>query len=432
MNTREANRKNTFSPSVGADAPHFISPGTSRSEGPAPTRASTAPSNGTGTTTAMTMRTTMSTTNTKHRADFWVTAPSLHQLAADPALLASASLRNTSAGQHAAAMAMAASVGGATASLRAASGTAGGGGGGATAATSGVRQFVMADGPVNPAETLIRYDIPFAPDDPKRSLRLRKRLGMMPHGSSIHSGVSGVRGGASSSSGSGDGTWASTAAGTSCVGANNEGRSLIASDVDANVRIVLDSFILPRRWVDPETGVAWEQHAWPFPSSRTATIDTHRRLTERMTALGAKRTGTCPVRTVLVAECILEMLRQVVTEGWERGLLLLSIHAERVAAQAAHRELFESRVGHAMRLALKGEKDATHAEEDIADLKARVLAFEEEERHLRSLCGDFAAYAAEQTLIAERQHSEVMNVLRKEGLIKRNQLEQLLAVPPPQ
>ncbi|EPY33502.1 dynein light intermediate chain, axonemal [Strigomonas culicis] len=142
--------------------------------------------------------------------------------------------------------------------------------------------------------------------------------------------------------------------------------------------------------------------------------------------------GINGVRTVLLAECFLEVLRQVVVESWERGLLLLSIHTDRVCAQAAHRQMFETRVGHAFRLALLGEKESERLEEGIAALRTRVAALQGEEEALRQQCDAFAGEAETAMLIAERQHNEVLLKLRKEGLIKRHQLEQMIAVPPPQ
>ncbi|KPA78265.1 putative dynein arm light chain [Leptomonas pyrrhocoris] len=243
--------------------------------------------------------------------------------------------------------------------------------------------YVEVSGPADPSETLIRYDIPYAPGDPKRSLKLRRS-----HGLGAEERV-----------------------------------------VDPNVRVVIDSFITPRRWVDAETGVMWVQHASAFVSSRIEAAETQARLHEQLAAHQARTTGTSPIRSLLVAECILEVLRQVTAECWERGLLLLHVHSERVAAQAAHRRLFESRVGHAFRLALKGEKDVAKVEEDMTQLRQRVELLEREEAELRQKCNEFEAYAEEQLLIANKKHSDALVKLKKEGALKRAQLEQQLVIP---
>eukprot|EP00796_Vickermania_ingenoplastis_P010040 gene10040-7015_t len=247
----------------------------------------------------------------------------------------------------------------------------------------GEPSYIDCSGPIDPESTLIRYDVPYAVHDPKKSLKLRRSLGLP----------------------------------------DVEERS-----TDPNVRVIIDRFITPRRWTD-QHGTLWVQHASPFITSRTDTLETHKKLKQRLGQYYAKETGTCPIRTILIAECYLEVIRMVTAECWERGLLLLYIHAERVAAQASHREIFESRVGHAFRLTLKGEKDTTNVEHEIAQLKKKIEELVQEEKNLRKLCDEFSAYAEEQTLIENKEHNDAVAALKKEGLLKRNQLEKMAAVP---
>lgn len=241
------------------------------------------------------------------------------------------------------------------------------------------------DGPIDPESTLIRYDVPYAENDPKKSLKLRSSLRLQPP----------------------------------------EDHPV---PVDPNVRVLLDRFILPRRWTDAH-GTVWVQHASPYVTSRTETLHTHETLRRRLRQYHAKETGTCPIRAILIAECYMEVIRQVTAECWERGLLLLSLHAERVAAQAAHREIFESRVGHAFRLALKGERDTTTVEKEMEALRKKVEELTQEEKNYRMLCEKFSAYAEEQMLIENKEHNDAVAALKKEGLLKRNQLEKMAAAP---
>ncbi|ESL10741.1 dynein arm light chain [Trypanosoma rangeli SC58] len=249
-------------------------------------------------------------------------------------------------------------------------------------ADAGGHKYVFVDGPANPDVALIRYDIPFALSDPKRSLKLRQRLRV----------------------------------------------PLDKRPIDPNVRIVIDSFITPRAWRD-EAGVLWVQHGSPYPVSRTETVETHDKLRRRMKELGVQRCAISPQRSLLLAECFLEVIRQVTAECWERGLLLLKIHTERTAAQRAHRELFESRVGHAFRLALKGEKDTSRVQQDIESLKRRAEELTEEEKFLRQQCDEISAKGEEQMLILEKLHGDEIAAIKKEGVHKRNQLEQMIALP---
>lgn len=244
--------------------------------------------------------------------------------------------------------------------------------------------YIDCDGPIDPEETLVRYDVPYAVHDAKKSIKLRHTLGLPV-----------------------------------------EDRT-----ADPNVRVVIDRFIIPRRWTDSH-GTLWVQHASPYVTSRTETLETHRKWKQRLAQFHAKETGTCPIRMLLIAECYLEVIRMITAECWERGLLFLHIHSERVAAQVAHREIFESRVGHAFRLTLKGEKDTANVEQMITQLKAKVQELEQEEKSLRKLCDEFSAYAEEQTLIDNKEHNDAVAALKKESLLKRNQLEKMASVPAP-
>lgn len=239
--------------------------------------------------------------------------------------------------------------------------------------------YIAVDGPVDADRTLIRYDVPFAPEDPKRSLKLRQRLGL----------------------------------------------SAETREVDANVRVVIDSFLVPRTW--EEGGVRWVQHASPYATSRIETVKTKEKLKKLMKEMGGKSTGICPIRSMLYSECFLEVIRQVAAECWERGLLLLKVHAERVESQTAHRDLFESRTGYAFRLALKGEKDTGAMIRSIESLKARSSELSAEEEELRQKCESHAKYAEEQILIDEKKFNDEINALKKEATQKKNQLDSLTA-----
>ncbi|CCW62970.1 unnamed protein product [Phytomonas sp. EM1] len=244
--------------------------------------------------------------------------------------------------------------------------------------------FIDVDGPIDPEDSLIVFDTPYAPESPPQSLKLRKRLGLSPTES---------------------------------------------HPVDPNVRVILDSFITPRRWRDAVTGTIWVQHASPYPSNRIETMNVHEAFHAKLKALNVRRTGTSPARTALTAECFLEVIRQVVTESWERGLLLLHVYAERVGSQAAYREMFESRVGHAFRLALRGEKSASLTQQDKTRLQNRIKELERKEQELKEGCEAFAKSSEEELLIEEKKHNDAMVALKREYVRKKNQLEHMLVVP---
>lgn len=241
-------------------------------------------------------------------------------------------------------------------------------------------KYLAVEGPVDEDATLIRYDVPYAPEDPKRTMKYRRKLGLDPE----------------------------------------------LPEVDANVRAVLDSFIQPREWTDG-TGVRWVQHASPFPAARIDVVHTREKLRTLMAQQGARPTGVCPVRTYLYSECFIELIRQTVVESWERGLLLLKVHAERVLAQKAHRELYESRTGYAFRLALKGEKDTAAMIDRIQYLEGRKVELAEQEAVFHKMCDDFSSTSEETRKIDDKRRGDELTALRKEAAAKKSMLESLTA-----
>ena len=169
----------------------------------------------------------------------------------------------------------------------------------------------------------------------------------------------------------------------------------------------------------------WVQHASADPAARIDVVHTREKLRDMMDAQGGRPTGVCPVRTFLHSECFVELIRQTVVESWERGLLLLKLRGERVQAQKAHRELFESRTGYAFRLALKGDKDTAAMVEEITALKSKKENLIQEEEDLKRLCEEFLVKADEEIRLDEKRYGEELNQLKKEAYQKRTLLESL-------
>lgn len=247
-----------------------------------------------------------------------------------------------------------------------------------TSSSSPAVVYLQVSGPVDEQSSIIQYDIPFAPSDPKRSARYRAKLGIPP-----------------------------------------EDRM-----PDPNARAIIDGLIAPREWVD-ETGLRWVQHASPYPAARIDVVRTKERVDALMVERGARPTGVCPIRTFLSGECFAEMIRQVVAESWERGLLLLKIHSERVMAQKSHRELFESRCGYALRLALKGEKDTMNMIAKIENLKQRKASLLETEEEYKKKCEDIKTQSAQLMKEDEFRHNAELVGHKREAAQKKALLENL-------
>lgn len=245
-------------------------------------------------------------------------------------------------------------------------------------------KFVNCDGPVDPATSLVSYDVPVAPEDARRSAKLRQKYGLPP--------------------------------------------VTPETTPDRRVSAAVDSFIPPRQWV--EDGVRWEQHASPFPSPRIDVVRLREKLHGLLTERGGQTHGLCPIRRGLYNECMLEVMRQTLTESWERGLLLLAVYRERTMTMDAHSELLDSRTGYAFRLALKGEKDTAAMANRVEHLKARRLELAREEEDLKVRCEQLTKYNEEKMREDEKRFSDELNALKKEMNHKKAQLESL-TVPVP-
>ena len=240
--------------------------------------------------------------------------------------------------------------------------------------------FVPVQGPVDPRDTLIVFDIPFAPLDPKKSVKLRQRLSLPPE----------------------------------------------ADPVENRVVELLDRLIPPREWTD-ENNTRWEQHASPYPSPRADVVRTQAKLQTMMRQQGAKETGICHIRSALYSECFLEVLRQAIAENWERGLLLLSLHSHISERQKTHRELFESRIGFSFRLALCSDRDTASMRKEIAFLEQKREELVKEEERLKKACDDAVTEMEEQVRVDEKLRSDEMQALKKESNQKRAVLEVMTA-----
>jgi|Transcript_28920 dynein light intermediate chain len=184
---------------------------------------------------------------------------------------------------------------------------------------------------------------------------------------------------------------------------------------------VIDRFILPKTW--EEDDAVWIQKASAQPATRLEVVTLQEKLNSMLHDLGAKDTGICPVRKKLYAECFDEVIRQVTAECVERGLLLLRVRDERRATVQAYQTLFESRMGYGFRLALKGEQE-------ILENMHRIQTVADAKEQLEKQCEEWKA-KIEKTLKEQeerfkeddKKYADEINSLKKENQAKKIQLE---------
>ena len=149
-------------------------------------------------------------------------------------------------------------------------------------------------------DSLITWALPVAPNDPKKTRKLRQKCG-----------------------------------------------APLEDEPKPQVSDVLTRFIDNREWVDA-SGTAWVQEASPEPASRLDAVILEEKLDKKLRESGAHPTGICPTRREHFQECFSEVIRQITADSVERGILLHKVREEREATIRGYEELLESRAGYVL------------------------------------------------------------------------------------
>eukprot|EP01062_Namystynia_karyoxenos_P000432 TRINITY_DN10147_c0_g1_i1.p1 TRINITY_DN10147_c0_g1~~TRINITY_DN10147_c0_g1_i1.p1 ORF type:complete len:309 (+),score=123.72 TRINITY_DN10147_c0_g1_i1:77-928(+) len=232
-------------------------------------------------------------------------------------------------------------------------------------------------------DSLVTWDCPVAPQDPRRTRKLRQKQGL-----SAQPGQT---------------------------------ASVQAQDV-------IRRFIPPREWTDAD-GVQWVQEASTASASRLDCVLLQEKLDQQLFEAGARPTGVCPLRQGLYRQCFDEVLRQVTADGVERGILLLKVRQERERTIEAYKQILESRAGYAFRTALKGDKDTYRMTTRIAELKRKKQSLIDDEERLKQEELRVRAEGEEQAKEDEKRRKDELGMLLKEAQLKKAQLEAITALP---
>lgn len=226
------------------------------------------------------------------------------------------------------------------------------------------------------ADCLITWDPQFAPNDPKKTAKLRQKRDLPPF----------------------------------------ELRPL-----NPAAQEVIDRFIPPRKWVEEDT--LWEQHASCQVASRLEVVLLQEKLQRLLKERGAKEYGVCPIRQALYAECFDEVIRMVTAECVERGLLLLRVRDERRGTVLAYQSLFESRMGYAFRLALKGEQEILENMHQIDTVTTSKTQLDRQCEEWKAKIERTLEEQEERFKEDEKKYADEINALKKENQAKKVQLE---------
>lgn len=144
---------------------------------------------------------------------------------------------------------------------------------------------------------------------------------------------------------------------------------------------VLNAALPPVHYVDDTTGVPMVKFVSAAPSSRDAVIALQMRLHQLLEARQARLKGVCPVREELYSQCFDELIRQVIIESPERGLLLLRVRDETRMTVQAYQTLFQSSVAF-------GSKKSVESEQGNTEFQQRIDELEEAKRALMAQLAD--------------------------------------------
>lgn len=181
----------------------------------------------------------------------------------------------------------------------------------------------------------------------------------------------------------------------------------------AKMEDMLNSMIPPREWTE-ESGV-WMQHVSQEPASREDIVVLQEKLDKALAERKARETGICPVRDQLYSQAFDEIIRQVVLDGPERGLLLMRTRDEIRMSIDAYKTLYQSSVTFGIKKQLRAEVGLPEAEEKAAQMEMEKSNLELELQELRSKFDMMEKRENERRLADEKRRKEELDFLKYQG-----------------
>ena len=106
-------------------------------------------------------------------------------------------------------------------------------------------------------------------------------------------------------------------------------------------------------------------------ASREDVINLQSQLDSNLEERQARESGICPIREELHNQCFDEIIRQVIVDCPERGLLLMKVRDELKMTIAAYQTLYKSAVAFGMRKQIQADKGKEGLEDSIRALEQR-------------------------------------------------------------
>ena len=157
------------------------------------------------------------------------------------------------------------------------------------------------------------------------------------------------------------------------------------------------------------------QHVSQEPASRIDIVTLQEKLDKALAERKARETGICPVRDQLYSQAFDEIIRQVVLDGPERGLLLMRTRDEIRMSIDAYKTLYQSSVTFGIKKQLRAEVGVPALEEKAAQMEAEKADLELELQELRSKFDMMEKRENERRLADERRRKEELDFLKYQG-----------------
>ncbi|XP_040390637.1 axonemal dynein light intermediate polypeptide 1 isoform X2 [Cygnus olor] len=176
---------------------------------------------------------------------------------------------------------------------------------------------------------------------------------------------------------------------------------------------LLNAILPPREWEEDKQ--LWVQQVSSVPSTRLDVVHLQEQLDLRLQQRQARETGICPVRRELYSQC------------FERGLLLLRVRDEIQMTIAAYQTLYESSTAFGMRKALQAEQGKHDMEKRIAELEGEKRELERQVSEQKAKCEAIEKRENERRQIEEKKHTEEVQFLKRTNQQLKAQLESIIA-----
>ncbi|XP_057702620.1 axonemal dynein light intermediate polypeptide 1-like [Corythoichthys intestinalis] len=184
---------------------------------------------------------------------------------------------------------------------------------------------------------------------------------------------------------------------------------------------ILNVIFPPRKW--EQANKEWVQKVCGEASTRLDVVSVEEELDKKLLQTRAMETGICPLRRQLYTECFDELIRQVVLNCPERGLLLLRVRDEIRMTIAAYQTFYESSMVFGVRKALHDEQDKMALKDKIADLEHLNVELRQKLDRQKKKYEEVVKLAVEKMEAQEKKCTEEILSLRKSNQQLKVQLE---------